>query len=169
MNGEFDDDDFSDISVSAVKVRGTGADDLDDDSDVDEQDEFRTRFTADGLVKIDRDGNIVEKVGASTSQSPPQTILAVGTRVSAMYHAKEQMEGEETWFNGTIATVKHDEKSGKFTYNVDYDDGDFEDDVEPEHIKVIGKTEEELEKENEEKSDQAMESQKRQRAKEKAR
>ena len=167
MNGDFDDDDFSDISEADLKRRGKGADEL-DESDKEDEDELRTRFTSEGLVKIDKDGKVVEKVG-NVRQAIPETILAVGTKVSASYHAKEQIDGEETWFDGSISAVNHDAKTGNITYNVDYDDGDFEDNVEPEHVKAIDKTEEEVEKEAEEKSSKLMESQKRQKAKEKAR
>ena len=167
MNGEFDEDDFSDISTA--DVRGKGADDLDDDASEDGQkDKLRTRFTADGLVKIDKDGNVVEKLGQKIQDDAVETILEVGTRVSASYHAKEQMEGEETWFEGSISAVNRD-KHGKITYNVDYDDGDFEDNVELEHIRVLEKTDDEIKKEVEEKSNKLLESQKRQKAQEKAR
>ena len=167
MNGEFDEDDFSDISTA--DVRGKGADDLDDDASEDGQkDKLRTRFTADGLVKIDKDGNVVEKLGQKIQDDAMETILEVGTRVSASYHAKEQMEGEETWFKGSISAVNRD-KHGKITYNVDYDDGDFEDNVELEHIRVLEKTDDEIKKEVEEKSNKLLESQKRQKAQEKAR
>ena len=80
----------------------------------------------------------------------------------------EQLDMEGIWFDGTIAAVKRD-KNGKVTYNVDYDDGDFEDNVDPEHVKVLEKTEEEMEKEVEEKTNKLAESQKRQKAQEKAR
>ena len=46
------------------------------------------------------------------------------------------------------------DNKGKITYNVDYDDGDFEDNVEAEHIKVLEKSEKEIEKEVEEKKSQ---------------
>jgi nucleolar protein 14 len=179
MNGEFDDDDFSDISTTELqdprrrgrRNRSKGADDLDDLSS-DEQDnnenELRTRFTADGLVKIDKDGKVVEKIGEkkrrADDDAPPSEIFAVGTRISASYHAKEQMEGEEVWYDGKISAINRD-KLGNITYNVDYDDGDFEDNVEPEHIKIREKTEEEVAKE----SEKVLESQKRQKAQEKAR
>ena len=169
MNGEFDDDDFSDISEAVLKGRGDkGADEL-DESDEEDKDELRARFTADGLVKIDKDGKVVEKIGEIANKVTPETILSVGTRVSASYHAKEQIDGEETWFDGSISAVNHDAKTGKITYNVDYEDGDFEDNVEPEHVKPIDKTDAEIEKEAAEKTSQAVESQRRQLAKEKAR
>ena len=169
MNGEFDEDDFSDISGVELEGRRHGAEDLDDDSsdEGEREEELRTRFTADGLVKIDKHGKVVEKVG-EISNDVPQVVLPVGTRVSASYHAKEQMEGEETWFNGSISSVNRDKK-GKITYNIDYEDGDFEDNVAPEHVRVIEKTEEEVSKEKDEKSNALLESQKRQKAQEKAR
>ena len=169
MNGEFDEDDFSDISEAEIgKGRPKGADELDSDAEDDDQDQLRTRFTADGLVKIDKQGRVVEKIGETIDQDPVHDILEVGTRVSASYHAKEQMEGEETWFEGKVAAVNRDKRS-KITYNIDYDDGDFEDNVERKHIKVLEKSEKEIEKEVEEKSKKLIESKKRQKAQEKAR
>jgi nucleolar protein 14 len=172
MNGDFSKDDFSDIDEAELQGRGgshPNPDELDDDSESDDNDDqLKTRFTADGLVKVDKDGNIVERVGQKEQKVASHTVLAVGTRVSASYHAKEQLGGEETWFDAVVAAVNR-AKDGSVTYNVDYADGDFEDKVEPHHIKAIGKTEEELQQEEEKTATDVLESRKRLKAKEKAR
>jgi len=74
MNGDFENDDFSDLSDDEddkKKRRGKKAkkplkqtrnpDELDSDEE-DLGPELETRFTADGLVQVDRDGNVVGKV-----------------------------------------------------------------------------------------------------------
>lgn len=75
MNGDFEDDDLSDISdderfskKKKKKSKDTGRkashnpDELDSDEES-ESDELETRFTADGLVYVDKDGKVVRKVG----------------------------------------------------------------------------------------------------------
>ncbi len=71
MNGDFDNDDLSDISddessgkrkkVTASKSLHHNPDEL--DSDEEESNELEARFTADGLVYVDSKGQIVKKVG----------------------------------------------------------------------------------------------------------
>lgn len=75
MNGDFDNDDFSDISDDEAKSnkskkrkaskkkeksRLRNPDEL--DSEDEENDDLTTRFTADGLVYVDKDGNVIKKV-----------------------------------------------------------------------------------------------------------
>jgi hypothetical protein len=96
-------------------------------------------------------------------------LLEVGARVTSSYRAKEQYGGQESWFNGTILQVNTDDDDGPVTYNVEYDDGDFEDGVESRHIRPIDKTKEELEKEAQKKAEELAHKSKRLRAKEKAR
>lgn len=82
MNGDFDGDDFSDISDDEAKSnkskkrkavkkknksRIRNPEEL--DSDDEENDKLTTRFTADGLVYVDKDGNIIKKVGQDDSSS----------------------------------------------------------------------------------------------------
>lgn len=74
MNGDFDNDDLSDISdnenttskkKSARKKKRKehhNPDELDSDEE-DDSKALETRFTADGLVYVDKDGNVVKKVG----------------------------------------------------------------------------------------------------------
>jgi hypothetical protein len=63
------------------------------------------------------------------SKPDQDVILEVGTAVKANYRAKEQFEGRVTWYDGKIAAV-HTDKAGNITYDVEYDDGDYEDGVE---------------------------------------
>ena len=120
--------------------------------------------TADGLVQIDRDGNVIKKLGEENTEP----ILPVGTKVSACYRVKEQFGGQEDWYDGVIAAVNQ-AKDGTVTYNVDYEDGDFENDVEQQHVKPKDKTEEEQQQEVTEAQEAQQIKRKRQRAKDKAR
>lgn len=80
MNGDFDQDDLSDISDDEMEGkrrkrgkkaqkkkskegRGLNAEELSDSDDEQEGDDREVRFTADGLVYIDKDGKVVGKVG----------------------------------------------------------------------------------------------------------
>ena len=193
MNGDFEDDDFSDISddegrrkkKKLKKVKVTGAEALSDDSDnEDGADELKPRFTADGLVYLDKEGNIVKRAGDEESDDEkseedndsdsddesfdPSTILAVGTRVKGNYRIKEQYDGKSSWHDGKITQVNKDPK-GKITYNVEYDDGDFEDDMDPESVRPVKKTAEEKEKEDTQTEEVLTMKRKRQKAKQKAR
>lgn len=178
MNGDFSDDDLSDISDEEgnnrrrMKKKKTKhhpeALDNESDDENDDKDELQVRFTADGLVHVNRDGEVVGKVGETKSDEPPLAVLATGTRVRASYHANEQFDGHEAWYEGVISHVhRHDD--GKVTYDVDYDDGDFEEGVEPRHVKLIDeKPAEKMESTNKKEEDGQLKV-RRQKAKEKAR
>jgi nucleolar protein 14 len=74
MNGDFENDDLSDVSddeddtvkkykkKKAKVTKKTRHNDDELDSDEEESDELETRFTADGLVYVDKEGNFVKKV-----------------------------------------------------------------------------------------------------------
>ncbi len=90
MNGDFDEDDLSDISddeddkkskkkkFGNISSKGKAAkrarnpDEL--DSDDEESDELEARFTADGLVYVDREGNVVKKAGEDESDIEEQDL-----------------------------------------------------------------------------------------------
>ena len=187
MNGDFENDDFSDVSDDEGRKRKRRkrsekshdnpealSDSESDDSD--DEEKLTTRFTADGLVQVNRDGVVVGKVGEEKPEKKdeaPAAVLAsdlsqpltVGTRVEASYRAKEQFDGNESWYAGAISRVHDDQK----TYDVDYDDGDFEEGVEAQHIRVLSKSEEELEKEAEKHAEEAALKRKRKKATDKAR
>lgn len=88
MSGDFEDDDFSDISDDEVdkkstrkkgkkskektaKHRDRNPDEL--DSEDEEDDELEAKFTADGLVYVDKEGNIVKKAGGEESDEDEET------------------------------------------------------------------------------------------------
>ncbi|GAX18342.1 nucleolar protein 14 [Fistulifera solaris] len=192
MNGDFEDDDFSDLSDNETKGKrkrrkkdNANPEEL-SDSDDDETDDEKvtTRFTADGLVRVNKDGIVVGKAGEEIDGSdeddeeddtPKETPaldlpapLEVRTRVNASYRAKEQYDGNESWFTGIVEAVHNDSKGG-FKYDVRYDDGDFEEEVEPQFIRVLARSAEELEKEDEATAKDSDIKFKRQLAKEKAR
>ena len=63
------------------------------------------------------------------------------------YRAAEQYEGRAAWYDGTITKV-HVSPDGKIRYDIEYNDGDFEEDMLPEHVKPIEKTKEEKEEQS---------------------
>lgn len=213
MNGDFEDDDFSDISEDEAsgkkrrkkkkvgkkngsKVRNP--DELDDSEEEEEGDSLTARFTADGLKYFNKEGKMVKTPGdedvepeeedSSESDSAeddkessddseiedpddkidPQIILKVGNRVKGHYRIKEQYEGQGEWFDGVISQVNTAD-DGTITYDVTYDDGDFEEDMEPENVRLVKKTKEQKEIETEKEEAEGLLQRKRKKAKEKAR
>lgn len=192
MNGDFDDendDDDGDLSDSNGKKQkykkhkksnaAVNPEDLDDNSESEQDEELQTRFTADGLVQVDKKtGMVVKKLGGNDNDDmndDANAVLEVGTRVSAIYRAKEQFDGNESWYDGVITKVNHHNKNKNnntmttITYDVDYDDGDFEQEVEPRHVRELGPTEEEIEKKKIALREEEARKRRRQKAKEKAR
>jgi nucleolar protein 14 len=228
MNGDFEHDHLSDISDDEgeghrkkrqrKKRSSAGAETLDDSDDDQEEEKLKVKFTADGLVYVDKDGKFVKKVGdeerdddgdgderqpsdeeadsdddgdsdeptsdeeaendasddddddddADDQKPDPGAILEVGARVKANYRAKEQFDGQEAWHDGKIAQV-HTDKAGNVTYDVDYDDGDYEDGVQPTHVRLVKLKTKEQEKEEKKKEEEIAMKRKRQKAREKAR
>jgi len=228
MNGDFEDDDLSDISEDedgrgrkgrklqkekakkkkqAVVAKKNSSrsdhrnpDELDSDEEAATNDELEVRFTADGLVYVDSDGKVVKKVrdeneddddsessdddsddgdpeeeegteseseesdaglggsedeasadevsGESGDDEDGGAILAVGTKVKGNYHAEEQFDGHENWYEGVITDVRSD-KTGNTLYDITYDDGDFEEGMKPEYVRRIKKSKEERDQGNE--------------------
>jgi nucleolar protein 14 len=178
MNGDFDDDNFSDIESGdeddggkkkrkRKKARQDQPEALDGSDDDEPEDELQTRFTSEGVVQVNKDGVIVNDVGKKAEQHSEE-LLEVGSRVTSSYRATEQYGGQESWFNGVILQVNAN-NDGSVTYNVEYEDGDFEDGVQSHHIRPIDKTKEELTKEAEKKAEEIAHKSKRLRAKDKAR
>lgn len=218
MNGDFDDDDFSDISEDEGKKtkrqyknqkkrrdsqEGNPEALSDSDFDNEAEEEPTTRFTADGLVLLDKDGNVVGKVGEDKSEkagsdseegdedsggdhedsgddgddkkqtNSPLTKLAseltkplpVGAKVEASYRATEQYDGNESWYPGVVVRVHKEDN----TYDVEYDDGDYEDGVQAQHIKFVEKTADEIAAEQERDEEQTALQRKKLKAKDKAR
>jgi nucleolar protein 14 len=203
MNGDFNDNDEDDLlSDASEDIDGktrkykkhkksnadttNNAEDLDDQSESEPDDEeLQTRFTADGLVQVDKKtGMVVKKLGGdnvngndTNDQHLNAVVFEVGTRVSASYRAKEQFDGKESWYDGVITKVNHNKHANNnhnttssiITYDIDYDDGDFEQEVEPRHVRELGPTEEEIEKEKTALQEEEARKRKRQKAREKAR
>jgi len=220
MNGDFSDDDFSDVSDDddddnkggrnsrkkkrkimdkKKKTQSDNAellDNSDDDSDDDDdKNELKAKFTADGLVYVNKKGEIVKKLGqdeeddnedtnengnASNDSSDDESksvsdeisnnhgLLKVGARVQGNYRVTEQFQEKGHWYNGVISKVNV-AANGSITYNVDYDDGDFEEDMEPEHVRPVPKTVDELQAEDKKEGEEVALKRKRQKAKDKAR
>jgi nucleolar protein 14 len=175
MNGDFEEDDLSDIvldrtsgktkkkkTVKKTKKREhRNPDELSDSGDEDGQgDGLEMRFTADGLKYFDKDGNMVEDSNdngpsdhdddenddSDSEESAPEVsrLLSIGCRIRGNYRASEQYDGQEAWYEGKITKV-HQQKDGRVTYDVEYDDGDFEDGMIPENIRPIETTQDEKE------------------------
>jgi nucleolar protein 14 len=186
MNGDFEEDDFSDISVGGdtkkknkkPKRQHRNPDELsdsdDDDDDDDNKDGLEVKFTADGLKSVDKDGNIVE-----SDQSDPDDDsnsdaeegdtchpLPEGSRVRGNYRAKDQYDGRENWYDAIVTKV-HKNGDDSVTYTIEYDDGDIEENVIPKNVRPSEK-EVVLQKPTEDNKDIELQL-KRKKAKEKAR
>jgi nucleolar protein 14 len=205
MNGDFEDDDLSDISdedeakskkrrVSKKRKASVGPESLEDYDSEKNEDQLKVKFTADGLVYVDKEGNLIKKVGddsddnqgEESSESEEEAnsdeddepkieldakrslTLTVGTRVFGNYRAKKQFDEQEAWYEGTITQV-HVDKAGNTTYDVEYDDGDFEENMEPENVRAVKRSTKEREKEAIDKESALSAKRKRQKAKQKAR
>ena len=225
MNGDFQDDDLSDVSDGEEQTGGAyqkkkkqgmankrvkdknatrnpdALDDDDDDGAQNDGDGLTPKFTADGLVYVDKEGKVVKHSsdkadggaagsddtddnesddenedsndgGIAASSIPeydPSVILSVGDRVTANYHVKDQIDGEESWFVGKITAINKDVKKGGMLYDVEYDDGDFEEGIEPINLRPVTKSKEETTNEELQKAEAANLRKKRQKAKEQAR
>jgi len=73
----------------------------------------------------------------TTSDKEMNHDLVVNTKVLANYRVDEQFENRAAWYHGIIRKVYCDESSGNVLYDVDYDDGDFEEGVRRENIKMV--------------------------------
>lgn len=155
MNGDFEEDELSDISLDgrgrsrkATRNASRNPDELtDDEESVANDDKLEARFTADGIKYIDRDGNIVDpdtpETDDESSESSkddggalPRHPLSAGTRVQGNYRATEQFDGREAWYDAEITKV-HVMKDGTVRYDVEYADGDFEEDMLPENVRPL--------------------------------
>ena len=213
MNGDFSDDDFSDVSDDEEELKrskkrrktdkkkkknkqASNPDELDSSDDEDNNDaELKAKFTSEGLVYVNKKGEIVKRVGEAADDQDeddaessaedsaeensesdeeeeedqdPYGFLKIGARVQGNYRAKEQFQDREHWYDGVISKV-NEQPDGTVTYNVDYDDGDFEEDVERENVRPIEMSKEEKEKEALKRAEDVALKRKRMKAKEKAR
>jgi nucleolar protein 14 len=171
---------------------------LSDSDDEPETPEHEAVFTADGLVYVDKDGKVVKKVGddddddddaeeeeknENTSDENDSDIsssdqddnedattipLEVGARVKGNYRVGEQFDGQESWYDAVITKV-NTEPDGTVTYDVDYDDNDFEENMIPKNVRAVEKSPEEQEKGLQKKEEEDMLKLKRKKARDKAR
>lgn len=169
MNGDFEEDDLSDISEDdygrSKRKRKKGIrnpDELSDsDNESEEDDQLEARFTGDGLKYVNKEGKFVdtnsdnaeeddsdpnspESYDKSNLENTEKTAqpLSEGTRIRGNYRAAEQFDGHQTWYEGVISRVNV-QADGGVTYDVDYDDGDFEENMLPKNVRPIEKTAEE--------------------------
>ena len=204
MNGDFEHDELSDISDNEEDTRrnkkrkkkksvsNKGPEALDDSDDEEEKDDFKVKFTADGLVYIDKDGKVVKKVGEDDEDEQggseededeesdtdedsddderhdPDIVLDVGAVIKGNYRANEQFGDQQAWHDGKIVKV-HTDKAGNVTYDVEYVDGDFEDAVETATVRPVKKTSKEKVKEQKKKEQVLAIKRKRRKAKDEAR
>ncbi|CAJ1965900.1 unnamed protein product [Cylindrotheca closterium] len=190
MNGDFDEDGFSDISIDGYRgskkrkmkknkrddQSNRNPDELSDSDDGSDHDEPKAVFTADGLQYLDKEGSAVRKDECDRNDSDDEDDstnndghpLAEGTRVQGNYHAAEQFDNQDAWYYGVIKRA-HVDPRGAVTYDVDYDDGDFEEGVSPENVRTIAKSDQEVEKDKEKSERELEEKFKRNKARDKAR
>lgn len=72
--------------------------------------------------------------------------LTKGTKIQGNYRASEQYGGKENWYNGVITAVRKG-ADGKNSYDVTYDDGDFEEGMIEENVRLLPKSKKELDEE----------------------
>lgn len=176
MNGDFEEDDFSDISVGGdtrkkkPKRQHRNPDEL-SDSDDDENDDpknFEVKFTAEG-EQIEEDGVDDSESGGDDSDSEDEDYhpLSEETRVRGNYRAAEQFDGRVNWYEGKI--IKVYECNGVLTYDIEYDDGDIEKNVIPKNVRPVEEIQKVEKKIDESKNAAKLENLKRKKARAKAR
>jgi nucleolar protein 14 len=156
MHGDLDDADEDGTKKGKRQRHKVTADALDEDDEEGALMQQRTtRFTSEGLVYVDRDGVVLGKVGEMNEDNSEDgdedtedgaiREYHVGDKVTANYRAKEQYGGQEAWYSGVISKVVGHSADAR-TYGIEYDDGDFEEGVEPQYIRPL--EEKTLEKES---------------------
>lgn len=200
MNGDFDEDDFSDISDDDGKkgrrkkkktAKARNPDELDDSEEEGNNNDMDVRFTADGLIYVDKNGVAVKKVGdeehsnqsdssdsdrdgddegddASEDHHDSHVVLTVGARVCGSYRVKEQFQQQGSWYEGVITKVNK-QLDGQVTYDVTYDDGDVEEAMDPANVRLVKKTQDDQAKETSKQHGELAIKRKQQKAKDKAR
>ena len=171
MNGDFEEDDFSDISVGNTKKKRQqrNPDDLSDSDDDESHGGEEVKFTADGQ-KIEANSGEKESDSDdddSDAEDEDYHPLSEGTRVRGNYRAAEQFKGRENWYEGKITKVH--ESNGSITYDIEYDDGDTEKNILPKNVRPVEEIQKEEKKIDESKNIAKLEQLKRKKAKAKAR
>jgi len=90
----------------------------------------------------DSDGEDEDSIAAGIGNSDDEAsandndiVYPVGTRIKAAYRVEEQFQNKKSWYDGEIVAVNGDEEEGNVTYDVQYEDGDFEEGVKMENVK----------------------------------
>ena len=118
----------------------------------------------DGLSVVEEESESDDDSDAEDEDYHP---LSEGTRVRGNYRAAEQFEGRENWYEGKITKVH--ESNGSITYDVEYDDGDTEENIIPKNVRPFEEIKKEEKKIDESKNTAKLEQLKRKKAKAKAR
>jgi len=178
MNGDFDDDDLSDISVDDTKKRKKkqkrqhrNPDELSDsdDDEHDDHDDNEVKFTTDGekIEGSNKTDDSESEDDESDAEDDDYHPLAKGSRIRGNYRAAEQFEGRENWYEGEITKVH--ESNRKFTYDVEYDDGETEENVIPKNVRPLEEIQKVEKNIDESKNNKKLDQLKRRKAKDKAR
>ena len=160
MNGDFDDDDLDDVDPKKKKkisARRTG-DEL-SDSEEEENDDPDVAFMEDGLKYIDKQGRVVGDYKADDESTVPDSDdelealhntvkeesdeIFPDTPVEANYQASMQFSGKKTWYKGKVVDSRVDKNTGLTVYDVEYEDGDFEGNLDRSDIRRLASEEEE--------------------------
>jgi nucleolar protein 14 len=173
MNGDFEEDYFSDISVDDYKQkkplhpkskknkkkksnRERNPEELSDsDDNSDDDDQPKSRFTPDGLKYFDKDGNIVEQEKDGDETDSDSDFFSGDDEEDDVIHPLA--EGQRVQGNYRSAeqlggherwhegdiTKVHTQPDGSFKYDVEYDDRDFEEAMIQENVRPMEKTAEE--------------------------
>jgi nucleolar protein 14 len=174
MNGDFEEDDCSDISVGNTRKKKSkrqhrNPDELSDSDDDENDGQEEVKFTADG--KRIEGNKKVEHSDSDDDESDTQDEschpLTEGTRVRGNYRAADQFEGRQNWYEGKI--IKVHESNGNVTYDVEYDDGDTEERVIPKNVRPFEEIQKVEKKIDESKNAAKLEQLKRKKARAKAR
>lgn len=122
---------------------------FDDESDNDEEsmkDDQESEEDGQGSDEDDQESvtsdEESETEAGKLEENDPSILLQVGSRVNGNYRVKEQFGEQSKWYAGKILQVNKG-KDGCLTYNIEYDDGDFEDDMKPENVRPLTKSAEE--------------------------
>lgn len=178
MNGDFEEDDFSDISIDDAKKKKKkqnqqrNPDDLSDSDEDDDAKQEEVKFSADGTL-IQRGKSDGSESDSDDSDSDEDDVddyhpLSEGARIRGNYRAEEQFEGRENWFEGKITKV-HESSTGAITYDVEYDDGDTEEGMTTKNVRPVEEAPKPGKDEVDDKNKTKLEQMKRKLAKEKAR
>lgn len=144
------------------------ADSDDDDSEGDSQSNSSEESSS--RQDLGDSGDEASAAGSSDDESDEDTHgvtpvqLTKGTKMQGNYRASEQYGRKENWHNGVITAVRKG-ADGKNVYDVTYDDGDFEEGMIEENVRLSPKSKKELKEDKAKDSEAAMAKRKKLKAK----